>query len=417
MAEPINETNPIKTESIPPPPQVEQNRNRESNHSRKKQLLSFTFFLLLLGLLWLAYWFFYLQYHESTDDAYANGNLMNINSVINGAVVAFFADDTDLVKEGQLLVQLDRTNYQVNYDEDLATLASITLQVRQLYKNIQTNRSLVENKRSIVERERSDYKSRLELRLKNPRAEAEEDFIHASQNYLAAHFDLLAAESQLQTALAAAGNTAPENHPLIEQQKNKVRFAFYQLEHCSIYAPTTGYVAQRSVDVGRWITPSTNLMAIIPTNDVWVDANFKETQLGLMRVGQPATVWFDLYGSKIQYAGNVLGIASGTGSVFSLIPPQNATGNWIKIVQRLPVRISIDSEKIKEYPIRLGISANVDVDITEQNLPFLVQTPPTTAVATTNVFDIDLEKVDRLMDSIIFQNLKEHPQEQNGSTI
>ena len=211
---------------------------------------------------------------------------------------------------------------------------------------------------------------------------------------------------QLKAATAAAGNTIPQKHPLIAGQKEIVRSAFYSLQHCSIYAPQTGYIAQRSVEVGQWITPTTNLMAIIPTDHVWVDANFKETQLTNMRIGQPATVWFDLYGSDVKYEGKVIGIASGKGITFSLIPPQNATGNWIKIVQRLPVRISLDSNTVQRFPIRLGISATVDVEVTNQDLPRLSAITSPQPVAKTSVFDIHVQELNRIMDQIVENNLK-----------
>lgn len=389
-------------ESVPatPPPK---------NH-RSRALWIFTFILLLAGLTWLAIWFFYLQYHESTDDAYANGNFININSVISGAVIGFYADDTDLVEEGQLLVSLDSTNYQILYNKELSTLASVALQVRQLYDNVEVSRSNVHNKKTALEKTKFDYDNRLKLKEVNPEAVSNEDYVHSNQNYQIALFDLEQAESQLHASQAAAGNTIPAKHPLIEQQKGNVRAAYYNLQHCSIYAPSTGYVAQRTVDVGQWVTPTVNLMAVIPTNYVWVDANFKETQLSNMRIGQPAVVWFDLYGSKVKYQGHVIGIASGTGSIFSLIPPQNATGNWIKIVQRLPVRISLDAATLKDFPARLGISAEVDVDITDQSLPLLAISPSIKPVSQTTVFAIDLAKVNQIMDEIIQSNLEKEPQ-------
>jgi membrane fusion protein (multidrug efflux system) len=389
MAEPSNET------------------NHSPNSSRTRALWGFTLFLLLAGLLWFCYWFFYLRFHETTDDAYANGNLININSVISGAVIAYYADNTDLVKEGQLLVDLDRTNYHAVYHKELATLASVVLNVRQLYENVQLNQANVKNKQIELERTKFDYNERSKLRESNPQAVAQEDFVHSEKNFQAAQFNLQQAESQLASAVAAAGNTIPESHPLIEQQKGNIRIAFYNLQHCSIYAPQTGYVAQRAVEIGQWITPNTNLMAVIPTDYVWVDANFKETQLENMRIGQPAVVWFDLYSSHVKYTGKVIGIASGTGSVFSLIPPQNATGNWIKIVQRLPVRISLDRETTQKFPIRLGISAEVDVNITDQDLPLLAPSPSEKPVAKTDVFNIHMGEVDKVMDKIIHDNLKQ----------
>lgn len=418
MTEPLEEKQ-HSSVTVPSPSPNDENQKESDNGTKKKRsraLWWFTLAIVICGIAWFCYWFFYLRYYESTDDSYGNGNLININSVISGAVVAFFADNTDLVKEGQLLVLLDRTEYEIIYRKELATLASVTLQVRQLYDNVQTSLANVKNKRAILERAKFDFETRLKLIKKNPEAVAEEDFVHAHRNYDAALFDLQQIESQLESAMAAAGNTAPEQHSKIEEQKETIRRAFYNLEHCSIFSPSTGYVAQRTVDVGEWITPLDNLMAVIPTDYVWVDANFKETQLSQMRIGQPAVTTFDLYGSDVEYKGKVIGIASGTGSIFSLIPPQNATGNWIKIVQRLPVRISLDPETVEKYPVRLGISANVSVNITNQNLPRLAISPPIKPVAQTDVFNLDLEEVNQLMDKIVHENLKkQQPQTSHAS--
>lgn len=383
-----------KSEAAPP-----------SNHKRNQKLWLFTGFLFILGIGFLLLWVFYLQYHESTDDAYSNGNMINVNAAVSGSVVAFYADDTDFVTEGQLLVELDTTDYQVAYEKELQTLASTVLQVRQIYDNVPVNIQNIENARIALATAAYDYNDRLHL--VGTGAISKEDFVHAKDAFLQAEVTLKQTEYQLQVALDARGNTAIEEHPLILQQKANVVNAYYNLNHCKIFAPATGYVAQRSVEVGQWLTPYTNvnLMAIIPTDYVWVDANYKETQLTYMRVGQPATVTFDMYGSDVVYKGKVLGIASGSGSVFSLIPPQNATGNWIKIVQRLPVRISLDPEVVKKFPVRIGISAEVDVDITNQNLPRLQEMPKINTVGKTCVFDIDLEQVNKIMQKIISENL------------
>lgn len=374
-------------------------------NSRSQLLWWLTISLVLIGLVCLALWFFYFRFHEFTDDAYANGNMININAAIPGSVVAFYCDDTQLVTEGQLIIQLDSTDYQVQFDKELAALASVVLQVRQLYNAVEVNKANVESKKSSLAKAKFDFENRLQLHHDHPLSVSNEDFVHSKDDFLIAEAEVKLAEKQLETARIAVGNTPLMMHPLIEQQKSNVRAAYYNLCHCSIYAPATGYVAQRAVEVGQSVTPLVDLLAIIPADYVWVDANFKETQLTYMRIGQTATVWFDLYGSKIMYEGKVLGIASGSGSVFSLIPPQNATGNWIKIVQRLPVRISLDPRKVKEYPIRLGISAEVHVDITNQNLPRMAQIPSTQPIAVTKVFDIDMNKVNRLIEEVIQQNL------------
>ena len=390
--------------TIPPENKPSEVIHEEISKSKRRGALFWTTLVLLtIAAGWLLLWLFYLQYHESTDDAYVNGNLINITPAISGTVTAFFADDTDLVDEGQLLVLLDSTDYQIRFDREIKQLAATVLQVRELYDNVKQNLANVENKHTLLERARYDFQNR--SKLVGNLAISNEDYIHSKDDFTLAEINLRQAEHQLQMAIDAAGNTAIEKHPRIETQRAAVRDTFYRLKHSAIYAPATGYIAQRQIDVGQWVTPATNMMAIIPTDYMWVDANFKETQLTYMRIGQPAKVTMDIYGRDVVYEGKVLGIASGTGSVFSLIPPQNATGNWIKIVQRLPVRISLDAETRKKYPLRLGLSAYVNVNITDTDLPYLAQVPSNKPVGITTVYDINFEEVDKLMDKIVSENL------------
>lgn len=378
----------------PPPP----------SNNRSYTLWWFTAALILAGLIWLLLYLLYFQFYQYTDDAYANGNLIHVNSAISGSVVAFYADDTDLVTEGQLLVELDKTDYLIKYEQALANLAATVLQVRQLYDNVTSSRANMENKAVLLARARYDYDNRAQL--VGTEAVSKEDYTHSKDDVASAKTAFKQAEAQLEAAISAAGNTPLEQHPLLEQAKAQVRDAYYHLKHTSIYAAATGYVAQRTVNVGQWVIPQTPMMAIIPKDYVWVDANYKETQLTYMRIGQPAEVWFDLYGSKVKHEGKVLGIASGSGSVFSLIPPQNATGNWIKIVQRLPVRISLDPEILKKHPVRLGISAEVKVDITNQDLPMLAVEPSRQPISTTWVYDIDMKEIEKIIEKTIQENLK-----------
>lgn len=376
---------------------------KKAPSKRQRAMFWITLIFVILALAWICLWIFYLRFYESTDDAYANGNLINVNSAIPGSVIAFYADDTDLVEQGQLLVRLDETDYKLKYEKELASLASVVLQVRQLYNNVHVNQAAVEARRAAMKKAKYDYDNR--MKLIDSKAISNQDFTHSKDDLSISEMELKQAEYQLQIALDAAGNTAIEKHPLLEQQRENVRIAYYNLKHCSIYAPATGYIAQRTVNVGHWVNTTTDLMGIIPINYVWVDANFKETQLRKMRIGQPATVRLDIYGSGIKYQGKVLGIASGTGSFFSLIPPQNATGNWIKIVQRLPVRIALDADTVKKFPIRLGLSALVDVDISNTDLPMLARTPPKEPIAKTHIFDIDFEEVNKIIEEVIEANL------------
>jgi len=378
-------------------------KNASPTNHKATALWGFTFLLVASGLIWLLLWIFYFQYRVSTDDAYANGNMIAINTAINGSITAFYADNTDLVMEGQLLVTLDSTYYEAAYEKALAELAVQAMQIKEFQDDLVAYQAALDSKKNALSKARFDYENRAQL--VDSKAVSNEDFVHSKDSLNIAENEMKQAESLLKVAQDKLGYVPLERHPLLEVKKAAVRDAYYNCQHCKVYAPATGYIAQRSVNVGQFAMPTTDLMAIIPADYVWVDANFKETQLVSMRIGQPATVWFDLYGSSVKYEGKVLGIASGTGSVFSLIPPQNATGNWIKIVQRLPVRISLDPEMVKKYPVRLGISAKVTVDITEKELPSLAQVASTTPVANTNVYDIGLGKINRIIYLVIKKHL------------
>lgn len=389
-----------------------------------RSIIWLTVIILLVGLTWFLLWFYDFRWREYTDDAYVNGNMVNVTPVVSGTPIAFFADDTDLVEEGQLLVQLDETPFRLALEKELATLASTALQVAQYYNSVKASIASLQSKQITYERFRYDFENRLNLI--DAKAVSGEDYVHAKDMMDTALEDLKLAEAQLNVSIDAAGHvinqsgeiiTPPEQHPLILAQKAVIREAYYNLQHCNVYAPCTGYIAQRTVEVGQAVSPTSYMMAIIPINYMWVDANYKETQLTDVRVGQPVKVYIDLYGSGVEYKGKVLGIASGTGSVFSLIPPQNATGNWIKIVQRLPVRVSLDPETMKKYPLRLGLSAEVYIDIADTDLPYLAQIPSTKSISTTHVFKIDFSDIDKKMDEIIKKNLGKIPQGFNGKPL
>lgn len=383
-------------------------------NKRNRYLTLLTLIFLFLGLLWFALWFFHFRFYETTDDAYANGSMVNLNAVVPGSVTAFYADNTDLVLEGQLLVTLDDTEYRLKYENALANLASVVSQVRQLHASAEVNKKNVLVKKALLSKANYDFDNR--AMLVDSKAISDQDFTHSRDDLQVAQLELELAERQLKQSLEAIENTTVENHSLVHQQIAAVRLAYFSLQHCSIYAPMTGFVAQRTIDVGERVAQNSPIMTIIPSDYVWVDANFKETELTHMRIGQPATVWFDIYGSGVQFEGKVLGIASGTGSVFSIIPPQNATGNWIKIVQRLPVRIGLDPKKIQQYPLRLGLSATVKVNITDRTLPMLATIPPSKPVATTKVFNLDFTEVEKKINEIIQTGLIDNSPESDSKT-
>lgn len=197
---------------------------------------------------------------------------------------------------------------------------------------------------------------------------------------------------------------AAEDQPAVQQAATEVRNAWLALERTRIVSPMTGYVSRRAVQPGAQISPTTPLMAVVPATNMWVDANFKETQIANMRIGQPVTITTDIYGDDVKYTGKVVGLDMGTGSAFSLLPAQNATGNWIKVVQRLPVRIELDQKQLEQYPLRIGLSTLVSVNTTNRDGQVLANKVRSTPVAVSTAREISLAPVNKLIDDIVKAN-------------
>jgi membrane fusion protein, multidrug efflux system len=307
-----------------------------------------------------AYYFEYGQYHESTDDAYVNGNLVQLTPQVTGTVTAVNADDTQIVKEGDPVVTLDPADSRIALLNAEAALGQAVRHVSTLYVNNDYYAANVAEQESNLVRAQADLKRRLAVQ--NTGAVSAEDVSHAQDAVTAAQAALDAARQQAQSNRALTDHTSIERHPDVQAAAAKVRDAYLNYARDTLPAPVTGYVAQRSVQVGERVGPGTPLMSIVPLNGVWIDANFKEVQLRQMRIGQPVIMTADVYGSGVKYHGRVIGFSAGTGSAFATLPAQNATGNWIKIVQRLPVRIQLDPKELEAHPLRIGLSMEVNVD-------------------------------------------------------
>lgn len=319
-----------------------------------------------------AYWATVLRYHETTDDAYVNGNIVQITPQISGTVVSIGADDTQFVKAGQTLVKLDQADAKVALDEAEAQLAKTVREVRNLFATTSELEAAVELRRTDLAMAQQDLERR--QRLGATGAVSGEELQHARDAVKAAQASLLSAEQQLAANRARVDGTTLEDHPDVRDAAAVVRNAYLTYARTTLPAPVAGFVAKRDVQLGERVGPGTPLMAVVPLDQVWVDANFKEPQLASMRVGQPVTMTADLYGSAVTYHGSVAGFGAGTGAAFSLLPAQNATGNWIKIVQRVPVRIAIDPKDLAAHPLQIGLSMKVDVDVEHregQRLPEL----------------------------------------------
>lgn len=307
-----------------------------------------------------AYYTTYARYHESTDDAYVSGNLVQLTPQVAGTVVAVNADDTQIVKAGDPVVTLDNADAEVALGNAEATLGQTVRQVSSLYVNNAFYAATVAQKQSDLARAQDDLRRRQAVA--GTGAVSAEDIAHARDTVTAAQAALDAARQRARANRALTDRTTIDQHPNVLAAAAKVRDAYLAYARDTLPAPVTGYVAKRSVQVGQRVSPGTPLMAIVPLDGVWVDANYKESQLRNMRIGQPVTLTADVYGDKVQYHGHVVGFSAGTGSAFASLPAQNATGNWIKIVQRLPVRIQLDQKELEAHPLRIGLSMSVDVD-------------------------------------------------------
>lgn len=327
---------------------------------RKRLLAALALAVVAGGAAYAAYYFDYGRYHESTDDAYVSGNLVQLTPQVTGTVVAVNADDTQIVKAGAPVVVLDPADARIALANAEAALGQTVRRVSKLYVENDFYAATVAQRASDLNRANDDLRRREAVASSG--AVSAEDIAHARDTVSAARAALDAARRQQEANRALTDRTTIAQHPDVQAAASKVRDAYLAYARDTLPAPVTGYVAQRSVQVGQRVSPGSPLMAIVPLDGVWVDANFKEVQLERMRIGQRVALRADVYGSSVVYHGRIEGFSAGTGSAFATLPAQNATGNWIKIVQRLPVRIRIDPRELAAHPLRVGLSMQVDVD-------------------------------------------------------
>lgn len=374
----------------------------DATRKRKTWLLALLLVLILAGAAGWAWYSLVGRWHESTDDAYVNGNVVEITPLVTGTVTSIGADDGDLVQAGQVLLRFDPSDSEVALQASEAKLARTVRQVRGLYSNVDALKAQVQTRQAELKKARENYARRKVLA--DSGAIAAEELSHSRDDLTAAQSALDNARQQLNTSTALIDDTVVSSHPDVMAAASDLRQAYLDNARTTLVAPVTGYVAKRTVQLGQRLQPGTATMAVIPLDQVWIDANFKETQLRDMRIGQPVEITADLYGSEVKYSGTVDSLGAGTGSAFALLPAQNATGNWIKIVQRVPVRVHLNPEQLKDHPLRIGLSTVVEVDLHDQSGPALAQQPPQQASYTTQVYDRQLAEADRLIAQLIHDN-------------
>ena len=388
--------------------------NAETQHPQKpgnkkkkrKGALTFLAVLFVLaGVAYLIYWALVLRHFEETDDAYVAGNQVQIMAQVAGSVNKVRFDNTDFVKKGDVLVTLDKTDAEQAFEKAQTALATSVRQTHQLMINSKQYQASIALQKTALAQAEADLKRREPLGASN--LIGREELQHARDAVATARAQLDVAVQQYNANQAAILDTSLENQPAVKQNAAALRDAWLTLQRTEIRSPIDGYVSRRSVQVGAQISTSTPLMAVVPATNVWVDANFKETQLAGVRIGQPATVVSDIYGDDVIYHGRVVGLDMGTGAAFSLLPAQNATGNWIKVVQRLPVRIELDAKEVADHPLRIGLSTLVKVDTSNKEGSVLASQVRQTAAYQSDALAIDLAPVNQLISEIIRANAGE----------
>src|SRR5487761_913826 len=357
---------------------------------------------LVLSFAYGVYWDRDLRYSVYTDDAYVSGNVVQITPRISGTVVAIGADNTQFVKAGQALVRLDPADAKVTLQESEARLARTVRQVRNLFATTSELQANVQVRRTDLAKAQSDYDRR--ARLERSGAISQEELQHASDAVRAAQAALVAAQQQAAANRAWIDGTTIASNPAVRDAAASVHAAYLNYARTVLPAPVSGFVAKRDVQLGERVNSGTPLMSVVPLDEVWVDANFKESQLDSMRVGQAVTLTADLYGGDVVFHGRVIGFGAGTGSAFSLLPAQNATGNWIKIVQRVPVRIALDPRELARHPLQIGLSMKASVDVRDASGQRLPGVASNDRDDSTTVFQSVAAQADRAVQQIIAAN-------------
>ena len=375
-------------DTLPETPNSNQATDQQLKAKRKKAL-SLVAILLFIALVLFLIWKFVFHNTVTTDNAYVGAETASITSMVTGQVAEVFTSDTKQVKKGDLLVQIDPCDAEIAVAQAQAELLKAQRQFKQTQANssslssqiyvssdvIQSAVAQVAKAKADLVKAQDDYNRRVQLSSSGAISKEELSTSKASVNTAKAAFDVAqaglaqakssqkAAQSNLEANEALIRGANEQSTPDVLVAQAKLKQALLDLERTQIKAPLDGVVTRRNIQVGQRVSPGTSLMMIVPENQLYVDANFKESQLEKVRAGQKVTLTSDLYGDSVEYTGTIVGFSGGTGAAFALIPAQNATGNWIKVVQRLPVRIQLDSKELEKHPLRVGLSMEAKVDL------------------------------------------------------
>jgi membrane fusion protein (multidrug efflux system) len=387
----------------------EQEKSEPAKEVRKRRPLStIVLICVLVGIAGFAIYYYAIARNQvKTDDAYVNGNLVRLTPQVSGTVIAINTDETLFVRQGQVLVQLDPRDTQVALAQAKASLGQTVRDVAQLFTQEARDTAVVNAQQTLFTQATQDLeRDRSVFAVHGVSAETLQ---HDEHTVSSARANLEQARANLASTRAQIAGTTPETHPRVLQAEANLRTAWLAAARTRVVAPVSGYVVRRSVQLGQQVTPSTEMLAIVPVDSVWVDANFKENQLGSLRIGQRVEVSADMYGSHVHYHGRVLGLNAGTGSALAVLPAQNATGNWIKIVQRLPVRIGLDPHELEQHPLFLGLSTAIEVDVRDQSGAALSKQPSWQPTLNTDAYAAQDAGADAEIRAIVANNLARGP--------
>ena len=388
---------------LPATPVLTPNSSKSANGKRNRALLILLAIIVLAGIGWLVYHFMVGRWHEETDDAYVQGNVVTVTPQTSGTVIDIHAEDGMRVEAGQTLVSFDGSDAEVAYAQAVANLAGAVRQVRGIYRAVDAGKAETAAREVALKQAQADVNRRAGLVASG--AVSAEELAHARSQLAAAQAALSGAREQTSRNRVLVDNSALKDNPQVMVAAAQLRAALLGKQRNTIIAPTSGYIAKRNVQLGQRIAAGTPLMAIIPLDEVWVDANFKEDQLRQLRLGQPVELHSELYGNDVTYHGTLESLGMGTGAAFSILPAQNASGNWIKIVQRVPVRITLDKKELQEHPLRLGLSMSVDVNLHDAGHGLLPTAAASKPTLTTAAYAKQLGDADAVIERIIADNL------------
>jgi membrane fusion protein, multidrug efflux system len=383
---------------------TEQNESNKPPVGKSRHVATIAMICALVVIVGIAVYYFAFQHNQvETDDAYVNGNMVRLTPQVSGTIISISTDATQFVQRGQVLAQLDPNDNAVALEQAKANLGQTVRDVAQLFtQEARDTAAVVAAQTQLLQATQDLDRDRTVLAVHGVSQETITHDEHTVRNERAS---LDQAQATLASTRAQIVSATPEDHPRVLQAEASVRTAWLAAARTKIVAPVSGYVVRRAVQLGQQVTAATEMLAIVPIDSVWIDANFKENQLRDLRIGQPVDVQADIYGSNVKYHGKILGLNAGTGSALAVLPSQNASGNWIKIVQRLPVRIGLDPQELAQHPLFLGLSTTVHVDTQDLNGASLSQKPVWSAALDTVAYADQMSGAEDEIKTIVARNL------------